>query len=137
MAGNAVLAQGLSEAHARRALSLLDTAQGDALAAGKTTLANLVPCFYRPTSGRILLDGHDLATVKLASLRANIALVSQDVVLFNDTVAANIAYGVMRDTDEAEIVKAAEAEGFVLKRRSLNKAPFYFSRLLAFERNRA
>ena len=76
---------------------------------GKTTLANLVPRFYRPTGGRILLDGHDLETLTLASLRANIALVSQDVVLFNDSVAANIAYGVMRETSEAEIVKAAEA----------------------------
>ena len=76
---------------------------------GKSTLVNLVPRFYRPGSGRILLDGFDLATLTLASLRANIALVSQDVVLFNDSVAANIAYGVMRDTREADIVAAAEA----------------------------
>jgi len=76
---------------------------------GKSTLANLVPRFYRPTRGRILLDGHDLETLTLASLRANIALVSQDVVLFNDSVAANIAYGVMRDTSEADIVAAAQA----------------------------
>ena len=76
---------------------------------GKSTLANLVPRFYRPTSGRILLDGHDLETLTLASLRANIALVSQDVVLFNDSVAANIAYGAMRDAREADIVAAAEA----------------------------
>ena len=76
---------------------------------GKSTLVNLVPRFYQPTSGRVLLDGFDLATLTLASLRANIALVSQDVVLFNDSVAANIAYGVMRDTREADIVAAAEA----------------------------
>ncbi|HEV2007937.1 MAG TPA: ATP-binding cassette domain-containing protein, partial [Burkholderiales bacterium] len=76
---------------------------------GKSTLANLVPRFYRPSAGRILLDGRDLETLTLASLRANIALVSQDVVLFNDTVAANIAYGAMRDTQEAEIIAAAEA----------------------------
>ena len=63
--------------------------------AGKSTLANLVPRFYHPTRGRMPLDGHDLETLTLASLRANIALVSQDVVLFNDTVAANIAYGAM------------------------------------------
>ena len=69
---------------------------------GKTTLANLVPHFYRPTGGRILLDGIDVESLTLASLRANIALVSQDVVLFNDTVAANIAYGAMRETREAE-----------------------------------
>jgi subfamily B ATP-binding cassette protein MsbA len=76
---------------------------------GKSTLANLVPRFYRPSAGRILLDGHHLEALTLASLRANIALVSQDVVLFNDSVAANIAYGVMRDTSEADIIKAAEA----------------------------
>jgi subfamily B ATP-binding cassette protein MsbA len=76
---------------------------------GKTTLANLVPRFYHPTLGRITLDGQDLEGIRLASLRANIALVSQDVVLFNDTVAANIAYGVMKDTAEAEIAAAAEA----------------------------
>ncbi len=77
--------------------------------AGKSTVANLVPCFYRPTSGRITLDGHDLADIKLASLRANIALVSQDVVLFNDTVAANIAYGAMNGATEAQIQAAADA----------------------------
>jgi len=76
---------------------------------GKTTFANLVPRFYHPVSGRVLLDGHDLESLTLASLRANIALVSQDVVLFNDTIAANIAYGAMRDTAEADIVAAAEA----------------------------
>jgi subfamily B ATP-binding cassette protein MsbA len=77
--------------------------------AGKTTLANLVPRFYRPTGGRVLLDGHDLETLTLASLRANIALVSQDIVLFNDTVAANIAYGMMKGAAEKDIVAAAEA----------------------------
>jgi len=76
---------------------------------GKTTFANLVPRFYHPVAGRILLDGNDLESLTLASLRANIALVSQDVVLFNDTVAANIAYGAMRGTAEAAIVAAAEA----------------------------
>ena len=76
---------------------------------GKSTLANLVPRFYLPSSGRIRLDGHDLAELTLASLRANIALVSQEVVLFNDTVAANIAYGQMRVVPEAEIIAAAKA----------------------------
>ena len=76
---------------------------------GKTTLANLVPRFYHPTLGRITLDGQDLESIRLASLRANIALVSQDVVLFNDTVAANIAYGVMKGTAETDIAAAAEA----------------------------
>jgi subfamily B ATP-binding cassette protein MsbA len=76
---------------------------------GKSTLANLVPRFYAPTKGRITLDGYDLADLTLASLRANIALVSQEVVLFNDTVAANIAYGQMREVPEAEIIAAATA----------------------------
>ncbi|MDH4235547.1 MAG: lipid A export permease/ATP-binding protein MsbA [Gallionella sp.] len=76
---------------------------------GKSTLANLVPRFYLPSSGRITLDGHDLSDLTLASLRANIALVSQEVVLFNDTVAANIAYGQMREVPEAEIIAAAQA----------------------------
>jgi subfamily B ATP-binding cassette protein MsbA len=76
--------------------------------AGKTTLANLVPRFYHPTRGRVLLDGHDLETLTLASLRANIALVSQEVVLFNDTVAANIAYGAMSGAAEQDVVAAAE-----------------------------
>jgi subfamily B ATP-binding cassette protein MsbA len=77
--------------------------------AGKSTLANLLPRFYPLDSGQILLDGVDIATLKLGSLRANIALVSQDIVLFNDTVAANIAYGRLAGTSKAEIVRAAEA----------------------------
>ena len=76
---------------------------------GKTTLANLVPRFYHPGRGRITLDGHDLGSLTLESLRSNIALVSQDVVLFNDTVAANIAYGSMHRVAEADIVAAARA----------------------------
>ncbi len=77
--------------------------------AGKSTLANLLPRFYSPDFGQILLDGVDIATLTLGGLRSNIALVSQDVVLFNDTVAANIAYGRLAGTSEAEIVEAAEA----------------------------
>jgi subfamily B ATP-binding cassette protein MsbA len=77
--------------------------------AGKSTLASLLPRFYSPDSGQILLDGVDIATLKLASLRANIALVSQDIVLFNDTVAANIAYGRLSGTRETDIVEAARA----------------------------
>jgi subfamily B ATP-binding cassette protein MsbA len=76
---------------------------------GKTTLANLLPRFYPPTSGKILVDGRDTAELRLASLRANIALVSQDVTLFNDTVAANIGYGRLGTASEADIVAAAEA----------------------------
>ena len=76
---------------------------------GKTTLANLVPRFYKATGGRITLDGYDILELTLSSLRANIALVSQEVVLFNDTIAANIAYGQMREVAEAEIIAAATA----------------------------
>ena len=61
--------------------------------AGKTTLANLIPRFYDVTEGAILVDGLDIRDVTLASLRAQIALVTQETVLFDDTIAANIAYG--------------------------------------------
>jgi len=76
---------------------------------GKTTLANLLARFYLPDKGSILLDSVDLQEIKLQSLRANIAFVSQDVVLFNDTVRNNIAYGTMRDRSYEAIINAAEA----------------------------
>jgi len=76
---------------------------------GKTSLVNLVPRFYDPTSGRIVLDGHDIRTLKLANLRSQIALVSQDVILFDDTIAANIAYGAMADASREAIEHAAAA----------------------------
>ena len=76
---------------------------------GKTTLANLLPRFYAPSGGRIILDGHNIQQVTLDSLRANIALVSQEVVLFNDTVAANIAYGRLAGTSRQAVIAAAEA----------------------------
>ncbi|MDQ5849368.1 MAG: lipid A export permease/ATP-binding protein MsbA [Pseudomonadota bacterium] len=76
---------------------------------GKTTLVNLLPRFYSPSSGRILIDGHDVQALTLDSLRANIALVSQEVVLFNDSIYANIAYGRMGGAAEREVVAAAEA----------------------------
>jgi subfamily B ATP-binding cassette protein MsbA len=76
---------------------------------GKTTFVNLVPRFYEPTGGRILVDGVDIRGITLASLRANIALVSQDVTLFNDTVAANIAYGRMGGASRAVVEAAARA----------------------------
>jgi len=75
---------------------------------GKTTLVNLLPLFYRPTAGEILLDGVPLEQIQLASLRDNISLVSQEVVLFNDTVSANIAYGRLQNTTPEKIRKAAE-----------------------------
>jgi subfamily B ATP-binding cassette protein MsbA len=76
---------------------------------GKTTLVNLLPRFYAPAGGRILLDGHDIQTLTLESLRENLALVSQEVVLFNDSIRANIAYGRMGTASEAEVIAAAEA----------------------------
>lgn len=76
---------------------------------GKTTLAGLLPRFYIHNEGRILLDGHELADYQLENLRQQIALVSQDVVLFNDTITGNIAYGALADTDRDAIVHAATA----------------------------
>jgi subfamily B ATP-binding cassette protein MsbA len=76
---------------------------------GKTTLVTLLPRFYNACQGRILIDGHDVQELTLDSLRASIALVSQDVVLFNDTIAANIAYGAASAASEAEIIAAAQA----------------------------
>lgn len=76
---------------------------------GKTTLASLIPRFYDYQSGHILLDGRELSEYRLSDLRQHISLVSQDVVLFNDTVANNIAYGALANADEAEIIEAARA----------------------------
>lgn len=76
---------------------------------GKTTMMALIPRFYVPDAGCIRLDGIDLRELKLADLRANLALVTQHTVLFNDTVAANIAYGAQRHLSENDIVAAAEA----------------------------
>lgn len=75
---------------------------------GKTTLANLIPRFYLPQHGSILLDGNLLNNITLQSLRDQIALVSQEVVLFNDTVYNNIAYGSNRRFERDEVIKAAE-----------------------------
>ena len=75
---------------------------------GKTTLVNLLPRFYDVTEGAILIDGVDVRQATLASLRAQIGLVTQETVLFNDSVRANIAYG-MEDVDEARVETAARA----------------------------
>lgn len=76
---------------------------------GKTTLINLIPHFLAPGAGEILFDGVPQSELTLESLRAQIALVSQDVVLFDDTIAANIAYGAQRDASPEAIRAAAEA----------------------------
>jgi len=76
---------------------------------GKSTLVSLVPRFYDVGSGEILLDGTAVQDYELASLRSNISLVSQDVILFNDTIANNLAYGQLRQCSRAELLQAAEA----------------------------
>jgi len=74
---------------------------------GKSTLVSLLPRFYDASEGKILVDGVDVRELTLASLRAQISVVTQDVVLFNDTVASNIAYGVAGDASRADIERAA------------------------------
>ena len=83
--------------------------------AGKSTLAALLPRFMDPTAGRVTLDGIDLRDVTLASLRARIGLVTQDVVLFDDTVRRNVAYGrpEAAETDVRDALVAANAIAFV------------------------
>jgi subfamily B ATP-binding cassette protein MsbA len=76
---------------------------------GKTTLAGLLPRFYPYQNGHIHLDGKELSEYRLQDLRRQIALVSQDVVLFNDTVAGNIAYGTLADAPREAIIEAARA----------------------------
>ncbi len=76
---------------------------------GKTTLVNLLPRFYPIESGELLLDGRDVREYKLEDLRNQIALVSQDVVLFDDTIANNIAYGILAGSERADVERAAEA----------------------------
>lgn len=76
---------------------------------GKSTLLSLIPRYYESEPGQIMLDGVDIQAWTLASLRAQIAVVSQEVILFNDTVAANIAYGALRKASRAEIERAAQA----------------------------
>lgn len=76
---------------------------------GKSTLAALIPRFYTPESGRITIDGIDINTLALSSLREHIALVSQDIVLLNDSIRANIAFGLSRNASEAQVREAAMA----------------------------
>ncbi len=76
---------------------------------GKSTLANLIPRFYRHTEGSILLDGVDVEEYTLRNLRRHLALVSQQVSLFNDSIANNIAYGDLAGSPREHIVAAAEA----------------------------
>jgi subfamily B ATP-binding cassette protein MsbA len=83
--------------------------------AGKTTLVNLLPRFYDVSSGGVLIDGVDIRSVSLASLRHQVGIVTQDTVLFDDTIANNIAYGSSHATREAihAAARAANAHEFV------------------------
>src|SRR5690606_12185718 len=76
--------------------------------AGKTTLLNLIPRFYEPDEGRVLVDGVDVRDVTLRSLREQIAVVPQDVYLFNTSIMENIRYGRLEASDE-EVIEAAIA----------------------------
>ncbi|MDZ7768526.1 MAG: lipid A export permease/ATP-binding protein MsbA [Woeseiaceae bacterium] len=93
----------------------LDVEAGQSLAivghsgSGKSTLVSLLPRFFDVTSGEILLDGRPIKEYALDYLRDNISLVSQEVILFNDTIANNLAYGKLRECSRADVLKAAEA----------------------------
>jgi subfamily B ATP-binding cassette protein MsbA len=86
------------------------TALVGASGAGKTTVLNLIPRFYDPTAGAIAIDNHDIMGVTVESLRDAIALVGQDALLFDDTVAANIRFG-RADADDVAVIAAATAAG--------------------------
>lgn len=75
---------------------------------GKTTIINLISRFYDPTSGRVLIDGIDIREVSLSSLRSQIGLVTQELILFDDTIRNNIAYG-LEDIPQEKIIRAAKA----------------------------
>jgi subfamily B ATP-binding cassette protein MsbA len=82
---------------------------------GKSTLADMIPRFYQPNSGQIFWDEHELSTIKLASLRSHIGIVTQETILFHDTIMNNIAYGrpgaSFKDIQQA--AKAAYADEFI------------------------
>jgi subfamily B ATP-binding cassette protein MsbA len=83
---------------------------------GKTTLVNLIPRFYDVSEGQILIDGHDIRHVTIESLRGQIGIVTQQTILFNDTVRNNIAYGNIEKTDKdiVQAAKAANAHDFIV-----------------------
>jgi ATP-binding cassette, subfamily B, bacterial MsbA len=76
---------------------------------GKTTLVNMLPRFVSPSTGEVLIDGRDITSLDLRGLREQLSLVSQDVVLFDDTIAVNVGYGALHEASEAEIMQALAA----------------------------
>lgn len=76
---------------------------------GKTTLVNMLPRFIVPTSGQVLIDGHSVMDCTLRSLRAQLSLVSQDVVLFDGTISENVSYGALHEASQEDILNALEA----------------------------
>ena len=118
--GNVTFAYPLAERNALQNVSF-DVPAGQVVAlvgpsgGGKSTIMNMIPRFYDVAEGRIQIDGVDVRDLNLDSLRSNIAFVSQDITIFDDTARANIAYGRVDATDDEIIAaaKAAEADGFI------------------------
>lgn len=94
---------------------------------GKTTLANMLPRFFTASKGRVLIDGQEISTISLTSLRSNIALVSQEVALFNDSVLANIVYGSEDEHNEQKVTNAAEG---AFATEFINKLPESYESLV-------
>jgi subfamily B ATP-binding cassette protein MsbA len=84
---------------------------------GKSTLADLIPRFYDPTAGEVLLDGVSLTDYELESLRRQMGVVTQESILFNDTILNNIAFGLenMREEDVIQAAKVANAHDFIMQ----------------------
>ena len=94
--------------------------------AGKSTIINLIPRFYDPKNGKVFIDGQNISEVKLSSLRKNISLVSQDTILFDDTIKANIAYANLNASDE-DIKKACQ---FAAATEFIEKLPQSYNTLI-------
>ena len=85
--------------------------------AGKSTLIDLIPRFYDPTAGELLIDGHDIKDYTVSEIRSLMGIVTQETILFNDTIKNNIAYGLSDISDETirEAAKAANAHHFIIE----------------------